>query len=362
MREIEAQVNVFKYLSDPTKTHYSQNGKSLQILSPGRINRFEGPDFLDMAILVGGNILVGNSEFHFKSSDWIKHNHFADQNYNNLLLHIVLEEDLKNDLLTNNFVDTLIIDKSQVYKKFEKENINQENSNSISDSNSIEKDNSINDTSYLKIIEDLQHFALIRLLRKTAEIQKILNNNDILTSFKIVIKDFLDRYNGKKRRPVYTNEKIADIIENANKSASYNFLDRLSHAKDSINYVLTEDLMVIDELQSLLKIKIVNEGSNLRREIIVNCILPFAICLASEKNRIMIFQWYWSTAALNQYGLLKRKFPNIPQNFLWQQQGMLEYLREFGNKSNIISESIRDYGFAEILSFYKSGTNNFYNN
>jgi hypothetical protein len=89
----------------------------------------------------------------------------------------------------------------------------------------------------------------------------------------------------------------------------------------------------------------------------LNSILPLAICLANEESRIDLFHWYWSTPALHQYGLLTRRFKNLPQNYLWQQQGLLEYLYEYGKKTNVIAELIKDYGFAEILSFYKHGAN-----
>jgi hypothetical protein len=32
---------------------------------------------------------------------------------------------------------------------------------------------------------------------------------------------------------------------------------------------------------------------------------------------------------------------------------MLEYIREHGRRTNICSEALKDYGFAEVLSFYR---------
>jgi hypothetical protein len=83
----------------------------------------------------------------------------------------------------------------------------------------------------------------------------------------------------------------------------------------------------------MTKQKIAGEGVHLRREILLNAIIPMALALAEEETRIALFAWFWSTPALHSYGVLKRKFPNLPQEFLWQQQGMLEYMREHGRKS-----------------------------
>lgn len=105
----------------------------------------------------------------------------------------------------------------------------------------------------------------------------------------------------------------------------------------------------------LLKKPLSDEGAHLRRELIINAIMPIALALADDDARISLFVWYWSTQSLNKYGLLTRKYPEIPQNFLWQQQGLLEYIKQYGTKKNIASEVLKEYGFAEVLSFYRLG-------
>jgi len=116
---------------------------------------------------------------------------------------------------------------------------------------------------------------------------------------------------------------------------------------------------VPDVIQTLIRNKILDEGAHLRRELILNCVLPLSLCLAGEEARISLFLWFWSTPALHPYGLLNRRFKELPQNFLWQQQGMLEYIREHGRKGNVVSEAIKEYGFGEILSFYRLGRSPF---
>ena len=70
-------------------------GQSIQILKTGEHNHNAGPDFLDARIQIGKTLWAGNVEMHLKSSEWIAHSHQNDQAYENVILHVVLEEDRK---------------------------------------------------------------------------------------------------------------------------------------------------------------------------------------------------------------------------------------------------------------------------
>lgn len=72
---------------------HTQSGEALQILRPGNLNTNQGPDFSEARIRIGHVLLAGNVELHIKSSDWKKHRHHHDDNYRNLLLHVVWEDD-----------------------------------------------------------------------------------------------------------------------------------------------------------------------------------------------------------------------------------------------------------------------------
>ncbi|MEN9950805.1 MAG: hypothetical protein RLY85_1557 [Bacteroidota bacterium] len=74
----------------------STNGKSLSVIEPGMYNRDQGPDFLMARILIDGQLWVGNIELHHKTSDWFRHNHQMDRNYNNVILHVVWKNDLES--------------------------------------------------------------------------------------------------------------------------------------------------------------------------------------------------------------------------------------------------------------------------
>jgi Protein of unknown function (DUF2851) len=69
-------------------------GEPLTVMYCGKLNRDAGPDFLEGKIKIGSTILVGNIELHIKSSDWLRHGHQHDAAYQNLILHVVLENDV----------------------------------------------------------------------------------------------------------------------------------------------------------------------------------------------------------------------------------------------------------------------------
>ena len=64
------------------------------INSPGTLNMYAGPDFFNASVEVGGQLWAGNVEIHLKSSDWYAHHHEIDTNYDNVILHVVWEDDI----------------------------------------------------------------------------------------------------------------------------------------------------------------------------------------------------------------------------------------------------------------------------
>jgi len=71
----------------------TQNDEHIDILHPGTHNTDAGPDFLYARIRIGGTVWAGNIEIHVKSSDWFRHGHEKDPAYNNVILHVVGEND-----------------------------------------------------------------------------------------------------------------------------------------------------------------------------------------------------------------------------------------------------------------------------
>lgn len=68
-------------------------GEKIKILDNGTLNTDAGPDFHNAQVIIAGTRWAGNVEIHLQSSDWNKHQHQKDKAYNNVILHVVLDED-----------------------------------------------------------------------------------------------------------------------------------------------------------------------------------------------------------------------------------------------------------------------------
>ncbi len=76
-----------------SNTFTSVKGESIEIINRGQHNHNAGPDFLEGKITYDNKVWAGHIEFHVKSSDWLKHGHQNDVNYNNVIVHFVYEYD-----------------------------------------------------------------------------------------------------------------------------------------------------------------------------------------------------------------------------------------------------------------------------
>jgi len=68
-------------------------GDAIEILHSGIPNQDQGPDFLQSRIRIGEQLWAGHVEIHIRSSAWYLHMHEHDTHYNNVILHVVWEED-----------------------------------------------------------------------------------------------------------------------------------------------------------------------------------------------------------------------------------------------------------------------------
>lgn len=85
---------IWKQNKLPKKLLCASNGDTVSIKAPGIQNRLEGPDFFNAKIEIDGQLWAGNVEMHIKSSDWYVHHHETDKNYDNVILHVVWEDDI----------------------------------------------------------------------------------------------------------------------------------------------------------------------------------------------------------------------------------------------------------------------------
>lgn len=66
------------------------SGRSFRLIRPGRLNRAEGPDFLEAEWELDGRIVRGDVEIHFYAADWRAHGHERDARFAGVRLHAVV--------------------------------------------------------------------------------------------------------------------------------------------------------------------------------------------------------------------------------------------------------------------------------
>lgn len=74
------------------------SGLPVEIVNPGFRNMDSGPDYLEAKIKIGEKLWAGHVEIHVRTSDWNRHGHQNDKAYDNVVLHVVYE----NDTAVNN--------------------------------------------------------------------------------------------------------------------------------------------------------------------------------------------------------------------------------------------------------------------
>lgn len=81
----------FQYFNKEALT--CADGQPLTIFKTGIQNTNAGPDFQTAKIKIDDIEWAGSIELHVKASEWNDHNHFRDQAYDNVILHVVWVDD-----------------------------------------------------------------------------------------------------------------------------------------------------------------------------------------------------------------------------------------------------------------------------
>ena len=74
------------------------DGRTVEVLSPGVLNREAGPDFSHVCLRTDpgslfGRELAGDVEMHLLAGDWNRHGHHTDPAYAAVVLHVVEVDD-----------------------------------------------------------------------------------------------------------------------------------------------------------------------------------------------------------------------------------------------------------------------------
>lgn len=70
----------------------SSRGERILVYHPGRLNRSDGPDFLEARIGIGRLTWHGDVEVHWRASDWRAHRHHTNPGYNRVILHVIYRD------------------------------------------------------------------------------------------------------------------------------------------------------------------------------------------------------------------------------------------------------------------------------
>jgi len=86
---------IWKYKKLDLVNLKTTNQQEITLVSVGSHNEQNtGPDFFNAILTIDGQKWAGNVEIHKKASDWYVHNHEKDKNYDNVILHVVWEDDV----------------------------------------------------------------------------------------------------------------------------------------------------------------------------------------------------------------------------------------------------------------------------
>lgn len=111
---------IWKFQKFNTAPLVLEDGHELMVFQTGYHNHNSGPDFELARVKMGNMEWSGSVEIHLKSSDWYRHGHQKDTAYNNVILHIVWEDDQPISI-DGNIVPTLVVRgkiDEQIHKKY----------------------------------------------------------------------------------------------------------------------------------------------------------------------------------------------------------------------------------------------------
>ena len=160
-------------------------GEAVDIVATGYRNTDSGPDFLEAKIQIGDKLWAGHVEIHVKASDWNRHGHQTDKAYQNIVLHVVYENDAKvNDIptleLKGHFDESLFVQ----YQKL------------IASKTWIPCEKSISQVPVFTRLSWLDRMAVERLESKSEAVTKILKSNQF--DWEDALYKLLMRYFGLK--------------------------------------------------------------------------------------------------------------------------------------------------------------------
>jgi len=100
---------LWKFKKFDTLNLKTAQNELITIIKTGDYLELSGPDFFNAHIKIENQKWAGNVEIHLKSSDWYLHNHEKDLSYENVILHVVWENDTPIYRKNNTEIPVLVL-------------------------------------------------------------------------------------------------------------------------------------------------------------------------------------------------------------------------------------------------------------
>ncbi len=233
------------------------NGEPFNVIKPGSLNSHAGPDFSQAHIHYDDLDFYGHVEIHLKSSEWDKHMHQKDPAYNNVILHVVLENDKEVKNAAGNIIPTVEL-RGRIplnfYQNYEK---------LINSAEEVPCQSQIENTNRIILISMMDRVLIERLEQKSLLFKNILDQlkgDWEEACFKFILKSF-----GFKRNKEGFDELASKI--------SFKDIKRYTNSKKEIEAILfgTSGFLMgerkndsyfseIKEIYKRLKLKFKNQG------------------------------------------------------------------------------------------------------
>jgi len=146
-------------------------GEELMIFKIGSYNTDSGPDFLQAKIKIDQLEWAGSVEIHIKSSDWLAHQHTGNGAYENVILHVVWEDNhpiVRTDGTAIPTVELKHRVSKELWSKYAK---------LVNSSMNIACQSSFNDVASITKLSMLDQAMMRRFESKANEVKKLLNEN-----------------------------------------------------------------------------------------------------------------------------------------------------------------------------------------
>ena len=98
---------LWKFKKFHTSNLHTTNHQPITIIHSGDYLQLAGPDFFNAQIIIDNQKWAGNVEIHLQSSDWYVHHHEKDEAYDNVILHVVWQHNVRIFRKDNSEIPTL---------------------------------------------------------------------------------------------------------------------------------------------------------------------------------------------------------------------------------------------------------------